>query len=71
MNRMKPCWSCGAVDEACSDGCMCAKCVNPDGYDEWRRNNQYSYAIWMSENVLDRDESTRWFEHAQDLEDWG
>jgi len=44
---MKPCWSCGAQDEECFDGCRCAKCIDPQGYEEWRLNNPEEYEEWL------------------------
>lgn len=50
---MKPCWSCGAQDEPCFDPrtCMCAKCVDPDGYAEWRNNNPDEYDAWLERQL--------------------
>jgi hypothetical protein len=45
---MKPCWSCGAQDAPCDERvCVCAKCVDPDGYREWRDQNPDDYARWL------------------------
>ena len=44
---VRPCWSCGAQDEPCFDPCDCAKCVDPDGYAEWRENNPDEYEAWL------------------------
>ena len=70
MSHMSPCWSCGAIDSDCTDDCACAKCVDPDDYYRWRRDNPRSYALWMARNVEDVDEADRWYERALDLEDY-
>ena len=45
MRVFKPCWSCKARG-ACYPGCECAKCVDPEGYERWKRNNPHEYAAW-------------------------
>jgi len=45
-----PCWSCGADNEPCFEDCLCAKCVDPDGYDEWRYDNPEEYQDWLDRN---------------------
>jgi hypothetical protein len=44
---MKPCWSCGTTGPNCYPGCQCAKCVDPEGYEEWRRENPEDYEAWL------------------------
>ena len=66
---MQPCWSCGAVDHECYAGCLCAKCIDPIGYAEWRREDPGGYARWMAKNVEDPEEAERWWERAE-REDW-
>jgi hypothetical protein len=44
---MNPCWSCGAQDEECFDACDCAKCVDPEGYEEWKNENPEEYEEWL------------------------
>jgi hypothetical protein len=60
MPRLKPCWSCGAQDRPCDDGCECAKCVDPDGYAQWRCDDPEAYDAWL--------ESQMW-EEGDDVED--
>ncbi len=43
---MKPCWSCGSYS-FCVGNCRCAKCEDPEAYDEWRFNNPEEYAEWL------------------------
>lgn len=45
-NYFKPCWSCGATGP-CYGECDCAKCVDPDGYEDWRRYNPEEYQDWL------------------------
>ena len=45
--RLKPCWSCGAQDRACFAGCECEKCIDPEGYAHWRRENPEEYREWL------------------------
>jgi hypothetical protein len=52
---MKPCWSCGAQDEPCFEGCACAKCLDPDRYKEWTRNNPEAYYDWLQRQTTDED----------------
>jgi hypothetical protein len=49
------CWSCGAHGP-CDTVCDCAKCVDPDGYEEWKVNNPEEYDDWLSRQALDHDE---------------
>jgi hypothetical protein len=51
MRDLIACWSCGAKNEECFDGCECAKCVDPEGYDEWRYNNPEEYEDWLDRNT--------------------
>jgi hypothetical protein len=53
--RLKGCWSCGSHGE-CYDGCDCAKCLDPEGYAEWRANNPDEYAEWLESQRLEHDE---------------
>mgnify|MGYP001033117035 CR=1 FL=1 len=46
---MKPCRYCGAKDEPCYAGCECAKCMDPDGYEWWKRNCPWEYQEWLEE----------------------
>jgi len=50
---MKPCWSCGAQDGPCFGDCECAKCVDPEGYAEWRYNNPEEYEEWLESQCGD------------------
>ena len=49
MPRLKPCWSCGAQDRACYPGCECAKCVDPEGYAQWRYECPDEYNDWLQD----------------------
>lgn len=44
--RIKPCWSCGS-DSDCYSDCMCMKCMDPEGYEEWKNNNPERYERWL------------------------
>ncbi len=44
---MKPCWSCGAQDAPCYLNCECAKCIDPEDYQEWKDNNPEDYQEWL------------------------
>ena len=49
--NLLPCWSCGAENEPCDEEmCFCAKCVDPDGYWEWRTGNPEAYDHWLERN---------------------
>lgn len=43
----KPCWSCGAQYRECYPECECAKCVDPQGYEEWRHERPDEYREWI------------------------
>jgi hypothetical protein len=45
MSYFAPCWSCGSTSD-CYGGCECAKCVDPVGYAEWRRECPEEYDDW-------------------------
>jgi hypothetical protein len=51
MRNMKPCWSCGAKNRPCFPDCECAKCVDPEGYEEWKRDFPEEYEDWLDENT--------------------
>jgi hypothetical protein len=57
--RLKPCWSCDA-EGPCYPDCLCAKCVDPDGYEEWRSENPDQYADWLESQRVDGDEWVDW-----------
>lgn len=42
----KPCWSCKSTGP-CYSECECAKCLDPDGYQEWREENPEEYEEWV------------------------
>ena len=41
------CKSCGSTGRGCYDGCDCAKCIDPEGYADWRENNPEEYQEWL------------------------
>lgn len=45
--HLKACWSCGAQDEECYSDCSCAKCEDPEGYEDWKNNNPGEYEDWL------------------------
>ena len=49
---MKPCWSCGSNAE-CFDDCECAKCVDPERYEEWKYNCPDEYNAWLERQMED------------------
>ena len=47
---MKPCWSCGAQNEPCNEEeCECAKCIDPEGYENWKTENPEEYELWLED----------------------
>jgi hypothetical protein len=50
--RIKPCWSCGSEEE-CYEQCSCAKCLNPEGYAEWKDNNPEEYNAWLESQSIE------------------
>ena len=42
----KPCWICGSNEE-CYEDCSCAKCLNPEEYEEWKNNCPEQYEAWL------------------------
>ena len=52
----KPCWSCGAQYRTCFEGCQCEKCVDPEGYEQWKRAEPEEYEDWL-ESQRENDES--------------
>jgi hypothetical protein len=57
MPRMRPCWSCGAQDQECYSGCSCARCVDPENYEAWRRDNPEKYKDWLKSQKCDGSDS--------------
>jgi hypothetical protein len=45
--KLIPCWSCDAVGP-CTEGCLCAKCIDPEGYARWRSENPEEYRGWLN-----------------------
>lgn len=55
--RLKPCWDCGAQDRECFDGCVCAKCVDPEDYERWKTEEPEEYNEWLErERVTEYDD---------------
>ena len=54
MPYFKPCWSCGSK-AACYEDCECAKCLDPEDYQEWKENNPEEYSDWI-ESQKEHDE---------------
>ncbi len=48
----KGCWSCGS-HAACFDDCDCAKCVDPEDYEDWRQGNPAQYESWLERQQVD------------------
>lgn len=48
--KIAPCWSCGS-DSDCYEGCSCAKCVDPEGYEMWRNQNPEQYDYWLEKQA--------------------
>lgn len=44
------CWSCGSEDAGCYSYCECAKCEDPEGYQQWREQNPDEYQEWLDRN---------------------
>ena len=51
FRNMKPCWSCGAQNEECFEDCECAKCVDPEGYQDWKDDHPEEYEDWLDRNT--------------------
>jgi hypothetical protein len=54
MGFFKPCWSCHS-NGPCYDGCECAKCVDPEGYEEWKQTCPDEYEDWLERQRTDDD----------------
>ena len=50
---IKPCWSCGTTDADCYSGCQCVKCLDPEGYKQWKLNRPDQYQRWLENNEVD------------------
>ena len=42
-----PCKHCGSWD-MCYEGCTCAKCIDPEGYQNWKEENPEQYEEWLN-----------------------
>jgi hypothetical protein len=42
-----PCWSCDST-AACFEDCECAKCLDPEDYEEWKQNEPDEYQEWLA-----------------------
>lgn len=54
---MKPCWSCGTTTPECLPECECAKCIDPEDYARWRRDEPEEYQDWL---VSQQDDGNDW-----------
>ena len=52
---MKPCWSCESYGP-CTTECECAKCQDPEGYEDWKENNPEAYEAWLDSQRDNDDE---------------
>lgn len=50
---MKACWSCGTETPWCESDCECAKCVDPEGYAQWKRECPEEYDDWLERQMDD------------------
>lgn len=41
------CKDCGSEEADCYEDCDCAKCVDPEAYQEWKENNPDEYQEWL------------------------
>ncbi len=53
--KMKPCWSCGARNRPCDRGCKCKKCVDPQGWEKWRKENPDEYYAYLATQAEDQE----------------
>ena len=53
--RLQGCWDCGAHGP-CFPDCLCAKCADPLGYAQWRRDHPERYRAWVASQRLARAE---------------
>lgn len=56
---MEPCRYCGAQGRSCLPGCLCWKCVDPVGFETWKREQWEEYDAWLAPK-LDEDEWRRY-----------
>ena len=47
--KMK-CDYCGSEGK-CYEWCQCAKCIDPEGYDEWKENCPEKYEMWIERKL--------------------
>ena len=45
------CWSCNSTELWCYPGCECAKCVDPEAYEDWKYNNPEEYDAWLNKQA--------------------
>lgn len=41
------CRFCDSEDADCYEDCDCAKCVDPEAYEEWKENYPDEYEDWL------------------------
>lgn len=49
------CDYCGSEGE-CYDDCECSKCVDPEGYEEWKNENPDEYDAWIEKKLIEEEE---------------
>jgi len=49
------CDFCGSEGE-CYLGCQCAKCLDPEAYEEWKNENPEAYERWLEKKRLEEED---------------
>jgi len=57
--EFKACWSCGSNSD-CYEDCECAKCIDPEGYAQWRHDFPEEYEAWLEEQREGDDDEDEW-----------
>lgn len=52
---IRGCWSCGS-HAACYSECDCEKCINPQGYADWKYGEPEEYQDWVESQQLHGEE---------------
>lgn len=40
----------------CYPDCECSKCIDPEGYEDWKENSPEEYEAWVEKKLREEDE---------------
>ncbi len=53
----------------CYSGCECAKCIDPESYDQWKRNCHEEYDQWLEQKREEEEHETQYDRDLAEIEE--